>query len=98
MEKWWLNVCITKLALIRACCSCRDIKSNYINSIETKIPVVVDINTVEDNDGNFIDNGLREKKKFVVNFDEPLQIDNISDVYLDGWYIYFLIYITYQIF
>jgi hypothetical protein len=54
--------------------------SNYTNSRETKIPLIIDIE--ESSAGG--QKGLSNDVSFSVNLMEPLIIDQLSDVYLDS--------------
>ena len=60
--------------------------SNYTNSRETKIPLILDIeeSVLDGSDPTSGQKGLSNSASFSVNLMEPLIIDELSDIYLDS--------------
>lgn len=60
--------------------------SNYTNSRETKIPLILDIeeSVLDGADPTSGQKGLSNSASFSVNLMEPLIIDELSDIYLDS--------------
>ena len=60
--------------------------SNYTNSRETKIPLIIDIeeSELDGADATTGQKGLSNTATFSVKLMEPLIIDDLSDIYLDS--------------